>query len=215
MGPFKAALSHRTKNELAYQDEEFFMLLIGPGIVSFLDTLASLRVDIFREYPYLYKGNTDNELSYLRIYTTSPEAVLITVNHAESLAGAVTAIPLKDEMEELTAPFAGSDYPVDKIFYIGELLFYPSYRNKGLGTQLLETVERHVRSTGNYTHLTCATVVRPYDHPQRPEAYVHIDHFLHRNRFVPLPTVTTSIVWQELDGISRDHTMQFWIKELS
>jgi GNAT superfamily N-acetyltransferase len=190
------------------------MLVVGSAIEAHLDTLATLRVEIFREYPYLYRGETKNELSYLRVYANSPEGVLITADSEDSLAGAVTAIPLKDEMAELTAPFAGTAYPIDTIFYIGELLFYPPYRNKGLGTQLLETVERHVRSCGTYAYLTCATVVRPADHPQRPDNYLPIDCFLQRNGFVPLPGVTASFAWPELDGIRRDHTMQFWIKEL-
>jgi GNAT superfamily N-acetyltransferase len=189
-------------------------LIFGSDIESHLDTLASLRVEIFREYPYLYKGEMKYELSYLRIYANSLETILITANSEGTLAGAVTAIPLKDEMTELTTPFAGTAYPLDKIFYIGELLFFPSYRNKGLGTQLLETVERHVRVGEKYTHLTCATVVRPDDHPQQPDGYVPINRFLQRNGFVPLPGVTTSFAWPELDGVSRDHTMQFWIKEL-
>ena len=147
------------------------MLIIGPDIESYIDKLASLRVDIFREYPYLYKGNTEQERSYLRRYSKSSEAVLITVSHEESLAGAVTAIPLKDEMAELTAPFTETTYPIDKIFYIGELLFYPPYRNKGFGSRLLEKVENYIRSTGNYRYLTAATVARPDDHPERSEDY--------------------------------------------
>ncbi len=191
------------------------MLIIGPDIESYIDKLASLRVDIFREYPYLYKGNIKHERSYLRRYSQSPEAVLITVSHDESLAGAVTAIPLKDEMAELKAPFIETTYPIDKIFYIGELLFYPPYRNKGFGSQLLETVESYIRSTGNYRYLTAATVARPDDHPERPEGYLPISRFLKRNGFVPLTGVTAVFAWPELDGISRDHTMQFWIKDLN
>lgn len=190
------------------------MLAVGSAIESHLDMLATLRVEIFREYPYLYLGDSKYERSYLRIYAKSPEAVLITAHRESSLAGAVTAIPLRDEMAELTAPFASTTYPIDTIFYVGELLFYPPYRNKGLGTQLLEKVERYVRSIGNYQYLTCATVVRPDDHPEQPEGYMPIDRFLHRNGFVSLPGVTASFAWPELDGISRDHTMQFWIKAL-
>ncbi len=35
-----------------------------------------------------------------------------------------------------------------------------------------------------------------------------------RTGFTPLPGVTTSFTWHETDGVSNNHPMKFWIKEL-
>jgi len=188
--------------------------LRGPAVGDCLDGIASLRLAIFREYPYLYAGQRDQELAYLQLYAKSPAAFVITVNAAGTLVGAVTGIPLIHELEQLISPLQGTTYPIEKIFYVGELLFLSLYRNQGLGSQLLATLEDHVRSLQVYRYLTCATVIRPDKHPLRPDGYVPINRFLERHRFAPLPGVTTQFAWQEVDGCSHDHLMQFWLKEL-
>ena len=179
-----------------------------------LGDLAKLRIDIFQEYPYLYRGEQAYERTYLDIYAESADALAIVAHDGNVLAGAVTAIPLKDEMTELTVPFNNTPYPLEQIFYIGELLFYSRYRNSGMGSRLIAQVEAYVRSLKRYRFLTCATVVRPDEHPQIPANYLPIDSFLLKNGFQPLAGVTAAFSWPELDGISRSHSMQFWLKRL-
>lgn len=189
-------------------------LLTGFAIESCLDDLASLRIKIFREYPYLYDGVREDELKYLRLYMDTPDAFVISVKDAGNMIGAATGVPLRYEQDSLIAPFKGTSYSVDELFYVGELLFYPKYRACGLGIRLLEQVVERVRSLDNYRYLTCATVVRPEQHVLCPENYIKIDRFLARTGFVLLPGVTTSFAWKEADGNNYDHLMQYWIKEL-
>lgn len=189
-------------------------LLTGSAVAGCLDDLASLRITIFREYPYLYDGFFEDELKYLSLYQDTPDAFVISVNDSGKMIGAATGVPLRYEHEGLAAPFTGTSFSVDELFYVGEVLLYPTYRDSGLGFNLLKQIEEHVRTLGNYRHLTCATAVRPDNHPLCPESYVQIDKFLARTGFIKLPDVTTNFTWQETDGISREHLMQFWIKEL-
>lgn len=189
-------------------------LLTGFALGGSLEDLASLRINIFREYPYLYDGVREDELKYLRLYMDTPDALVISVKDGGNMAGAATGVPLRYEHDSLIAPFIGTSYSVEELFYVGELLFYPKYRACGLGIRLLEQVVEHVRSLGKYRYLTCATVVRPDRHVPCPESYIKIDRFLARTGFVLLPGVTTSFAWKETDGNNYDHPMQFWIKEL-
>jgi GNAT superfamily N-acetyltransferase len=189
-------------------------LLKGSQIQDYLEQIAQLRLTIFKEYPYLYDGGLKDELVYLQHYTNHAEATAIITSCGNELAGAVTAIPLQYESEEITSPLASMQYPVECTIYIGELLFYPDYRNKGLGTRLLSGIEQHFHSQKNYEYLTSATVNRAEDHLCRPEGYVPIERFLQRNQFAKMPGVTTHITWKEIDGVHRDHEMQFWIKAL-
>ena len=191
------------------------LFLQGPAANAYVEQIAMLRLAIFKEYPYLYDGRMENELEYLQHYAKSDESVVIIASSHDELAGAVTAIPLRCESSELISPFAATQYPIERIFYIGELLFYPNHRNKGLGTRLLSHIVQHVLSLDTYDYLTCATVMRPDAHPLRPEGYVPIERFLHRNQFERLQGVTTQFAWKETDGIRRDHEMQFWIKALA
>lgn len=188
--------------------------LAGAAVEGALEALSSLRISIFREYPYLYDGQLEDELKYLRIYAEAADVFVITASDAGALVGAASGIPLCQEPKEMTDPFGGTSYPLDEIFYIGEVLFLPPYRNSGLGLRLLERIEEHVRTCGKYRYLTCATVVRPDNHPLRPENYVPIDRFLDRTGFTKLHGVATSFAWREIDGLQREHPMQFWVKEL-
>ena len=189
-------------------------LLTGFAVEGCLDDLASLRINIFREYPYLYDGLREDELKYLRLYMVTPDAFVISVNDSGNMVGAATGMPLRYEHDGLITPFKGTSYSVDELFYVGELLFDPEYRDCGLGIRLLEHLVAHVRSLGNYRYLTCATVVRPDYHVRCPESYIKINRFLARTGFILLPGVTTSFAWKETDGTNCEHPMQFWIKEL-
>jgi GNAT superfamily N-acetyltransferase len=189
-------------------------LLTGSAVADSLADLASLRILIFQEFPYLYDGRREDELRYLKLYAEAPEAFVIIVTDSGKVVGAATGIPLRHEHQGLIEPFAGSVYPVDEIYYVGELLLYPAYRNQGLGLRLVTQIEDQVRSLGTYRYLTCATVVRSDDHPRRPTQNLPIDRFLARTGFRPLPGMTTEFSWRENDGVTRTHPMKFWIKEL-
>ncbi len=123
-------------------------------------------------------------------------------------------MPLVHEDVQLRDAFAGTTFPLTEVYYVGELLFYPDYRNSGLGKKLLDRLESQIRSLGRYRTLTCATVERPDDHPLLPRDYIPITRFLARTGFARFPGVTTHFVWRETDGVMRDHLMQFWSKGL-
>ena len=189
-------------------------LLTGAAIADALDDLATLRLDIFPEYPYLYKGRIEDELTYLATYAEAPDACAILAYDGLTVIGAVTGMPLVHEDAQILDTFAGTKFPLDEVYYVGELLFRLDYRNYGLGQKLLDRLESHIRSFGSYRMLTCATVVRPEDHPLCPRDYISISKFLARTGFARLSGVTTSFMWLETDGVKRDHPMQFWIKNL-
>lgn len=190
-------------------------LLTGTAIAGALDDLATLRLDIFPEYPYLYQGRMADELTYLSTYAEAPDAGVILAYDGLTVIGAATGMPLIHEDAQMLDAFAEASFPLDEVYYVGELLLRPAYRNCGLGRMLLDLFESHIRSLGRYRRLTCATVERPDNHPLRPRDYIPITRFLARTGFVRLPGVTTHFMWRETDGIKRDHPMQFWIKDLT
>ncbi|MEF2230393.1 MAG: GNAT family N-acetyltransferase [Pseudodesulfovibrio sp.] len=189
-------------------------LLRGQAIRPHLADVAGLRIAIFREYPYLYRGAPDYEQRYLSVYADSPDALAILARDGGALAGAVTAIPLRDEAEALAAPVRAALGSLDAVYYVGELLFLPPYRGLGLGSELLARVEEQAGAMGRFAHLTCATVIRPDDHPERPDGFIPIDRFLARAGFKRMDGVVAAFDWPELDGVSVPHGMQYWIKPL-
>ncbi|MBE2888900.1 GNAT family N-acetyltransferase [Geobacter anodireducens] len=112
-------------------------------------------------------------------------------------------------------PFKSTPYSPENVYYIGELLFRLPYRSRGLGRRLLTSMESHIRSLGSFHVIVCATVERPLDHPCRRHEYIPINNFLDRTGFVRLDGITTHFTWMEIDGARHNHTMQFWMKDLS
>lgn len=190
-------------------------LLSGAAIAEVLDDVATLRLEIFREYPYLYQGFREDELKYLSTYAETPDTCVILAYDGHKVVGAVAGMPLIHEDAQMLDAFTGTEFSLNAAYYVGELLFLAAYRNCGLGQKLLDRLESHIRSLSRYRSLTCATVERPDDHPLRPHDYIPITRFLARTGFVRLSGVTTSFMWRETDGVKRDHTMQFWNKELT
>jgi len=189
-------------------------LLTGAVIADALNDLATLRLEIFPEYPYLYQGRREDEIAYLGTYAKTPDACVILACDGSTVIGAATGMPLVHEDAQIRDAFAGTTFPLNEVYYVGELLLRPTYRNCGLGRKLLAQLESLIRSLGSYRRLTCATVERPDDHHMRPRDYAPITRFLARTGFVQLFGVTTCFMWLETDGVKRDHPMQFWSKEL-
>lgn len=189
-------------------------LLSGTAIADALDDLATLRLAIFPEYPYLYQGRREDELMYLATYAEAPDACAILAYDGLTVIGAVTGMPLVHEDAQMLDAFTGTTFPLDEVYYIGELLFRPAYRNCGLGQKLLGRMENHIRSLGSYSKITCATVERPDDHQLLQPDYIPISRFLARTGFAKLSGVSTHFMWRETDGDIQNHPMQFWGKNL-
>ncbi|MRR35705.1 GNAT family N-acetyltransferase [bacterium] len=189
-------------------------LCTGPAVIPYLSEIARLRITIFREFPYLYKGSQEIETKYLQAYAEAPDACVFVVRDGEAIIGAVTGVPLSGEPASFTAPFAGSPFSLDTIYYVGEVLFFPAYRGQGLGSRLLQEFEDHVRALGRYQRLACATVVRPETHPLRPSDYRPIDGLLLRAEFIKYPELRVALPWPDLDGNITENTMVFWMNEL-
>ena len=149
-----------------------------------------------RSIPICIKGRSEDELTYLGTYAEAPDACVILAYDGLTVIGAATGMPLIHEDAQMLDAFAGTTFPLNEVYYVGELLFRPAYRNCGLGQKLLDRLESHIRSLGRYRRLTCATVERPDDHPLRPRDYIPITRFLARTGFVRLSGVTTSFMWR-------------------
>ena len=85
-------------------------LLAGVAVADALDDLATLRLDIFPEYPYLYQGRREDELAYLVTYAETPDACVILTNDGLTVIGAVTGMPLVLEDVLMRDAFAGTPF---------------------------------------------------------------------------------------------------------
>jgi GNAT superfamily N-acetyltransferase len=192
-----------------------FQTYIGAEIASVLTELGELRMQVFRDFPYLYEGSLAYEMAYLQTYVSSPKAFLFAVWDGDTMVGATTAIPLHDETEEVRQPFELAAVLVEQVFYFGESILLPPYRGKGIGKRFFAEREQHARSFGTYTDLYFCAVERAKDHPLRPESYQPLDVFWKSQGFLPTP-LYSFFEWKDLDETSvSPKKMNYWCKKMS
>lgn len=184
-------------------------------VESVIGELAQLRMEVFREYPYLYDGNLQYEEKYLRAYLESSYFALIVAKDDDKIVGASTCLPLIDEVDEVRAPFMALSYDIDKIFYLGESVLLRPYRDKGIGVRFFEAREAHARRLGGFEWATFCAVERPADDPRRPADYVPLHNFWRKRGYFKRDELDTFFSWKEV-GESEESLkpMTFWMKHL-
>jgi GNAT superfamily N-acetyltransferase len=187
----------------------------GAQIERYLDELAALRIEVFREYPYLYDGTLDYERRYLRGYAASPRSVVVLALDGERAVGAATALPLRDHSEGMTPVLAAAGFDPDRIYYFGESVLRASYRGQGIGHAFFDRREDAARRHGFAIAAFCA-VQRPEHHARKPANYVPHDAFWRKRGYAPRPDIVATFDWRDLDEIEESpKPMMFWTKELA
>lgn len=187
----------------------------GRAAVPHLADLARLRIEVFREFPYLYDGSPEYEEKYLKTYLDCPQSVIVLALDGGRAVGASTGIPLAAETEEFQRPFLAHNHNPRAIFYCGESVLLPEYRGRGIYRHFFAGRENHAKALGGFKYSYFCAVVRAPEHPRQPSDYVPLDtvweHFGYRKH----PELTTTFSWKDLDEAGESlKKMVFWGKDL-
>jgi GNAT superfamily N-acetyltransferase len=189
--------------------------LTGAALVAALDSLADLRIAIFRAFPYLYDGDQAYERDYLTAYANSPGALVVGAFAGSKLVGAATAAPMADHEAAFAVPFQARGMDISDVYYFGESVLLPAWRGHGIGHAFFDRREAKARELGFPLAAFCA-VIRPADHPARPAGYSPLDPFWHKRGFAPIDGLIGQFGWKDIsDDAESDHPMQFWVKALA
>lgn len=179
------------------------------------DELATLRINVFREYPYLYDGNLEYEKNYLNQYLSTKNSALVIVKDGERIIGAITGIPLNETFSDCKNFFMENKIPMGGIFYLGEITLLKEYRGQGIGARMYELFEEFVRENKAYKEVALCEVVSPKNDPRRTSDYFCLDPFWTKRGFVKHPDWVTQFSWKEIETENEFyHPMVFWSKKL-
>lgn len=188
--------------------------LSGASIAPILPELARLRLEVFRDFPYLYDGDAAYEAWYLARFAAAAEALVVGAFLGEALVGAATAVPLVHEHAAFRAPFAAHGIRPEDVYYLAESVLLPEHRGQGIGHAFFDHREAAARRLGLAKAAFCA-VVRPADHPLRPPGYRPLDPFWRQRGYAPLAGLTTAFPWRDVDQPAPTaKPMQFWLRDL-
>lgn len=192
-----------------------FETLSGAALHPLLPDLARLRIEVFRDWPYLYEGDEAYERRYLRAYADAPGAAVVVCREGEAVVGAATCEPMTQGHAPVREAFAAAGLDPAAFCYFGESVLRAPYRGQGAGVRFFAEREAHARSLGLRFAAFCG-VVRDPDDPRRPPGHVPLDGFWHNRGYAPRPDLTVSFEWKEVGATAETpHVLSFWIKDLA
>ena len=119
-------------------------VLKGRHVQDYIEELAALRVEIFRDFPYLYEGTMDYEAKYLQTLAQSDNSRVVLALDGKRVVGASTALPLTEADADFQKPYSKPD----EYFYFGESVLKAAYRGRGLGHVFFDEREKAAREGG-------------------------------------------------------------------
>lgn len=181
-----------------------------------LPVLARLRIEVFRDFPYLYDGSLAYEETYLAQFARSDRAVIVVASDGAEIVGAATGAPMAEHAPEFAEPFRARGHDVERIFYFGESVLRSSYRGQGIGHAFFDEREAGAKALGGFTHCAFCAVVRPQDHPLRPKDYRPLDEFWTKRGYRKIDGLVAQYSWKDINRAEADEKpMQFWIRALT
>lgn len=179
-----------------------------------LPALAALRIEVFRDWPYLYDGTEDYEADYLTEFMAEAGSVLVVAEVDGAIVGAATASPMAGQKAEFRAPFEQRGFDTRSLFYFGESVLKGGFRGLGIGHGFFDAREAAARAAGAKAATFCA-VLRTQDHPLRPDGARDLHPFWRARGYTPVDGLTCSFDWKDIDQPGETaHPMQFWMRDL-
>lgn len=190
-------------------------ILTGSQASEYLNELAALRIEIFREFPYLYDGDLDYEKKYLSRYFNTAGAYIILVFDENQLIGASTCMPLWEEMEEIQKPFIAKGLNCREYFYLGESVLQKDYRGQGVGKLFFKHREQLALNFPQVKFSAFCAVLRETGHPMKPVDYRPLNEFWQKTGYKHYPQFIAKLAWKDInEEFETEKQLEFWIKKL-
>lgn len=215
--PMYPKISNSTAKEEAVSDLTIKVITgSDPAFDDYIPQLAQLRIEVFREFPYLYDGTLAYEQEYLATYQACPDSVVVLAQEGDQVVGASTGLPMAAETDEWQQPFKAAGIDVARLFYCGESVLRRSHRGRGIYRRFFQEREAHAKRVGAFELVGFFAVDRPQDHPRRPAGYQPLDPIWERFGYTRRGDLVAHYSWKDIDD--EDETAKplvFWLKPLA
>lgn len=188
----------------------------GRDIAQHIEALGRFRIEIFREFPYVYDGDMSYETKYLSRYARCNESLLLLGMDAQGIACACTGIPLDYELDEFQLPFLRRGLALADKFYLGEIMIRKDRRAQGLGTRLLAQALATVAASNRYRQVLLCTVLREPNHALKPKDYRATYNLWTKFGFEKLAGFDVEFSWKDIGAEAETKkVMATWAKTLA
>lgn len=191
-------------------------LLTGKQLHKILPFIATQRIVLFYEYPYLYEGNYEQEMAYLTWFAQLPYSAVVVAYVDEEPVGFISGTALIDFDEHFKGTvqlFKTAGLQPKNYYYIAEVMVLPEHRGHQLSDQLFDYLEKYAEQQG-YTAV-CGVTESHEQHPLKPTDYISLEPLWQRLGYKKSDLVINfSWLTRQVDGSSREaeHLLRFWLK---
>jgi GNAT superfamily N-acetyltransferase len=187
----------------------------GSGLKLYLHSVAKLRMEVFREYPYFEEPDPDRETQYLRKLSSSKESIGVLIFDNTTLVGASLGHPLSIEEASLHRPFKERQLNVESYFFFGDSALLRAYRGRGIGHHFFDAREAQVAHHKKFKHICFCVPDCPENDPQKPKDYIPLHDFWRKRGYVQHPDMKCTLSWKGIgEAHSTEKQMNYWIKDL-
>lgn len=191
----------------------------GEHIKKFISCVSQLRLDMFREFPYLYQGTYEYEKKYMEGYANNSKSMLGLAYAEKTLAGVFTGMPLISDSEivkDSKLLFIANNIDPSSYYYYGEVLVLPQFRRLRLPNLLSSRMDFEAKNMG-FDNACFMAVSRSDDHPLKPKEYVKPDKLWERYGYKKMnlcakyhwPTIHSDASVKDEENI-----LEYWHKPL-
>jgi hypothetical protein len=186
----------------------------GKNVETYLPSIARLRIEVFREFPFLQEKTLDEELHLLKKYTECPEAIVVIVFNGSTIVGASTGIPLCQENDNVLKLLKENKKNPDSFFFFSESFLLKPYRGRGIGHHFFDLREEHVAHLKRFNHICFSAIQRP--DKKKPHDYLPLNDFWRKRGFTEHPELQYFLSWKDHDEKKfSEKLLTCWIKRLS
>ncbi|HLC06649.1 MAG TPA: GNAT family N-acetyltransferase [Candidatus Babeliales bacterium] len=194
-------------------------VLTQDELKTLLPFVAQLRVNIFRNYPYLYDGNIAEEMDNLEKYAQHNNSALAIAYYNENPVGFLCgsdlihySVHFENSVADL---FKGVDLNIENYYYCADIIILPEHRGKYLAPQLFDAIENYAQQKG-YT--ACCFITEHHEnHPLKPRDHKSLVPLWNSLNYKKSALITYAS-WQthQVDGTIKleQHPLIFWLKNL-
>jgi len=186
-------------------------ILEGDAMLPWLEELAKMQA-LYEEWPYFCCANLAEDRESIERIMNLNGVASVAFDEKGKLSGVAMGRP-----QELVS-CVNKAFPNEaRVFHMQHWLVLPEHRNKKVASTLYTALENHVRATGRFDRISCATVILPNDFrlPAPPNAF-SLDASFQKRSFTRFkPETEFSFVWQLIDEPNdTKHPMALWMKDL-
>jgi len=188
----------------------------GSGLKPYLHSIAKLRMEVFKDYPYFEEPNLEKETHYLKTISSCKETIGVLIFDHTTLVGVSLGCPLSIEEPALLRPFKERRADIDSFFYFGDSCLLKHYRGRGIGHHFFDAREAHVAHFKKFKRI-CFCVpdcLEPED--IQPKDFVPLVDFWRKRGYIHHPEMKCYLNWKKIDKAHpSEQQMSFWIKEVT